>query len=60
MGLWCRGPEPREVARAFLWACRMLAMHSGDIRHGEAAWPKCFDWFCAMALQLREVIRKIT
>jgi len=38
----------------------MLAMHSGDIRHGEAAWPKCFDWFCAMALQLREVIRKIT
>jgi len=41
-------------------ACRMLAVHSGDIRQGEAAWPKCFDWFCAMALKLREVIRKNT
>lgn len=38
--------------------CRILALRGGDIKQGEAAWPACFDWYCAMALKLREIIKK--
>lgn len=38
--------------------CRILALNIGDIKKGENAWPGYFDWFCVMALKLREIIGK--
>lgn len=38
--------------------CRILALNNGDIKKGEAAWPEYYDWYCSMALKLREVLKK--
>lgn len=38
--------------------CRIIALNNGDIKKSENAWPGYFDWFCEMALKLREIIRK--
>lgn len=38
--------------------CRILAITTGDIKKGENTWHKYFDWFCDMAIQLRDIIGK--
>lgn len=38
--------------------CRILALNNGDIKKGEAALPEYYDWYCSMALKLREVLKK--
>ncbi len=38
--------------------CRILALNNGDIKKGEAAWPEYYDWYCSMALKLRDILKK--
>ena len=38
--------------------CRILALHDGDIKKGEAEWPEYFAWYCNMALKVREMLKK--
>ena len=37
---------------------RILALTAGDIKKGETAWNEYFDWYCNMALKLREIAKK--
>ena len=37
---------------------RILALTAGDIKKGETAWNGYFDWYCEMALKLREIAKK--
>lgn len=39
-------------------ACRMLMLCDGDIKAGAVAWNAHFYWFCATALQFKEMINK--
>ncbi len=38
--------------------CRILVLHSGDIKKSESEWNKYFDWFREMAIRLYGIIRK--
>lgn len=38
--------------------CRILALNNGDIKKGESAWPEYYDWYCSMALKLRDILKK--
>lgn len=38
--------------------CRILALNRGDIKKSENEWPAYFDWYCEMAIKLREIIGK--
>lgn len=38
--------------------CRILAVHSGDIKKSEDEWNKYFEWFCEMLIKLFGIIRK--
>ena len=39
-------------------ACRILVLQDGDIKKGESAWLKQFDWLCEMALKFRTIVKK--
>lgn len=39
-------------------ACRMLMLCDGDIKAGAVEWSAHFYWFCATALQFKEMINK--
>lgn len=38
--------------------CRIIAFQSGDIRKGVDAWQEYFEWYCEMAVKLRNVTQK--
>lgn len=38
--------------------CRILALQNGDVKQGPSSWTPYFDWFCKMALALREIVTK--
>lgn len=38
--------------------CHILALTTGDIKKGETFWNGYFDWYCDMALRLREIAKK--
>lgn len=38
--------------------CRIIAFQSGDIRKGFDAWQEYFEWYCEMAVKLRNVTQK--
>lgn len=39
-------------------ACRILALHNGDIKGGTNQWTSYFDWYCQMAVQFKEIAKK--
>ncbi len=38
--------------------CRIFAAIKGDIKSGNSKWNDYFDWYCDMALKLKDIIRK--
>lgn len=39
-------------------ACRILTVRSGDIKVKTVSWKEYFDWYCQMALKLKEIAKK--
>ena len=38
--------------------CRILALTNADIKKSQSAWPEYYDWYCSMALKLRDILKK--
>lgn len=50
--------QSRLIWKAASKDCRILVQTAGDIKKGEGCWKEYFDWYCHMALKLKEIVKQ--